>query len=236
MADGNHNIKRCIVCAEEKPTTEFSKQAARKDGLRSQCKECDTVARKKYYAANADDMKAKAAKWRAENPEAHKQRLSEWRAKNPEKIKAQRKAWTEDNPDYSSVKGRLRYASDREGAAKQNAAYYAANKEYFAEANRRWRQENPDAARAITRRAKAARKGATGSFTVADIDRLKLAQKGKCCYCRKPLLKYHIDHIIPVSKGGSNYPSNLQLLCPPCNQSKKDKLPEDFARKMGFLI
>ncbi len=34
----------------------------------------------------------------------------------------------------------------------------------------------------------------------------------------------HIDHIIPVSKGGKTVPSNLRTLCSRCNMGKKDKL------------
>lgn len=36
--------------------------------------------------------------------------------------------------------------------------------------------------------------------------------------------KAHIDHIIPISKGGHSEPSNLQVLCRTCNLSKSDKL------------
>lgn len=35
----------------------------------------------------------------------------------------------------------------------------------------------------------------------------------------------HIDHIIPVSKGGKTVPSNLQVLCSKCNGNKSNKRP-----------
>lgn len=34
----------------------------------------------------------------------------------------------------------------------------------------------------------------------------------------------HIDHIIPVSKGGKTVESNLQVLCSKCNRKKSNKL------------
>jgi 5-methylcytosine-specific restriction endonuclease McrA len=46
----------------------------------------------------------------------------------------------------------------------------------------------------------------------------------RCAYCGNgaPL---QLDHIIPVSKGGSSDPGNLQSLCVPCNRAKGASLP-----------
>jgi hypothetical protein len=47
--------------------------------------------------------------------------------------------------------------------------------------------------------------------------------EGKCVECgSKQNLEY--DHIIPVSKGGSNTARNIQLLCEKCNREKSDKI------------
>lgn len=37
-------------------------------------------------------------------------------------------------------------------------------------------------------------------------------------------VKLHIDHIIPVSKGGKTVPENLRVLCDRCNLGKSDKI------------
>ena len=36
-------------------------------------------------------------------------------------------------------------------------------------------------------------------------------------------VKLHVDHIIPVSKGGKTEMNNLRTLCSDCNKGKKDK-------------
>lgn len=48
----------------------------------------------------------------------------------------------------------------------------------------------------------------------------------KCVKCMKTN-NLSIDHIIPISKGGSDELNNLQFLCRSCNSSKRDKLPTE---------
>lgn len=46
---------------------------------------------------------------------------------------------------------------------------------------------------------------------------------GKCVKCGSQE-KIEYDHIIPVSKGGSNTARNIQILCEKCNREKSDKI------------
>jgi len=47
--------------------------------------------------------------------------------------------------------------------------------------------------------------------------------EGRCVKCGSQE-KLEFDHIIPVSKGGSNTERNIQLLCESCNREKSDKI------------
>lgn len=54
----------------------------------------------------------------------------------------------------------------------------------------------------------------------------------KCAICGRSAndgIILHVDHIIPISKGGETIPSNLQTLCEDCNLGKSDKLPNQSA-------
>ena len=48
----------------------------------------------------------------------------------------------------------------------------------------------------------------------------------RCKKCKRelPLDILEVDHIKPRALGGSDRPSNLQLLCPPCNKKKGPRL------------
>ncbi len=54
---------------------------------------------------------------------------------------------------------------------------------------------------------------------------------GICCICGKPLSKYcyTIDHIIPLSKGGTNMADNLRAVHENCNKLKGNFTDEEMA-------
>lgn len=67
------------------------------------------------------------------------------------------------------------------------------------------------------------------AYISADIERrVRTDARNRCGYCLSPqhlvMARLEIDHIIPVSKGGSNDESNLWLACPICNRYKSDKI------------
>lgn len=49
-----------------------------------------------------------------------------------------------------------------------------------------------------------------------------------CTYCGERGGRLECDHVIPVSRGGSNDITNLTTACFPCNRSKRDKTVEEW--------
>lgn len=56
----------------------------------------------------------------------------------------------------------------------------------------------------------------------------------RCQFCGATVedgVKLHIDHIIPVSKGGTDDMDNLQVLCHKCNLAKRDRVDLKCTRR-----
>lgn len=62
--------------------------------------------------------------------------------------------------------------------------------------------------------------------------------KGRCAICGRfvPYDTFTVDHIIPLSKCGTNELKNLQCTCKTCNLIKQDILPEDLMDKLTEIV
>jgi 5-methylcytosine-specific restriction endonuclease McrA len=161
-----------------------------------------------------------------------------WYGRHPEKAAAARAADKAKKPDRYHIHYR-RNAEKRKAQANE---WYHANKERALKACQAWADRNRDQVREMgqrsARKRRAIKAKVGGTHTRADLDRIFKQQRGKCALCKCSLEKAikELDHIIPISRGGDNGPGNLQWLCRPCNRSKSNKDPVQFAQERGLLL
>lgn len=77
-----------------------------------------------------------------------------------------------------------------------------------------------------TQRRRARKFNNGGSHTYGEWELLKKQYNYTCPCCKKsePEIKLTEDHIIPLSKGGSDLIENIQPLCNKCNSKKNSKI------------
>lgn len=189
--------KTCNKCGTNKPLNErfFRADAKCKSGFRSVCKKCSDEGKRLFR---------KTPQGRRETAEYQKK----WRERNPD----YQKYWLAQNPDYH-----------RKWHEKNPGKAYSGYKRWLNEILTPEERLNHNKAHAHRRRAK--KLDAGGKFTRHDVKRILEAQKHRCWWCSCRLDKHHMDHRIPLSRGGANDPSNLVASCPPCNQRKSSKMP-----------
>lgn len=211
--------------------------------------------RKEYAKENPEKRASDIARWRKNgsyNPaercreryatdDAYRQKVlqanMDFRNANKSRLKRRRELLAVFAPDILSGYDKRKYQKNKEKISERAKKYYLENKEAIAARKARWVSENQEKVRAGRWRRKARIKSAEGAFTGEDISSLYEKQKGRCASCREDLHgKYDVDHIHPLLLGGSNYPENLQLLCPSCNRAKSYKDPLKWANERGMLL
>lgn len=80
------------------------------------------------------------------------------------------------------------------------------------------------AKRAAKARRRAREAGSVGAYTWGEVTKLWLSIGKACAYCREPKRNDEIepDHVVPLSRNGSNSITNIVPACHPCNGDKRD--------------
>jgi len=154
---------------------------------------------------------------------------------------ADRYAEKRKDPEYLKLmaeRARLQRQKNPEYTKKMNAKRRADNPEKERQRCREWFAKNPGKRVAYQQNRAAKLRSLTGNVSPDIRDRLIKLQKSRCACCGIKLDKVaiHLDHIIPVTKGGPHDDKNLQVLCQPCNNKKYNKHPIDFMQQRGFLL
>jgi len=119
-----------------------------------------------------------------------------------------------------------RHLLNREANIKRATEWNRKNKQRRKEIKDKWRANNRDRTNFLTRRYHYRRKHNAGSATFEQVmDLFKMFPI--CPYCNKNK-SVSIDHMIPLSKGGTNDIDNLLPVCVSCNSQKRDKTIKEF--------
>lgn len=179
-------------------------------------------------------------------------RKNEWAAKNKSRIAEYNSTYLVENRSAIYATRKVRHKENPEMLKASKARYYKRHRAQHLAKMKRWREsniervrqahqrkrlENPEAYRTYKRNYKARKRNAPGSHNRNDIADIFRLQRGKCAICRFKLKSgYHVDHIVPLSKGGANDRRNLQITCGHCNVTKHAADPIEFMQSRGMLL
>lgn len=121
-------------------------------------------------------------------------------------------------PERVVYEANYRAAHSAQGIQK-NRAWYERNHEKVKADRRAYVQKYPDKVRHIKRLDKARRRGAPGKYTQAQWDMLCIWFDNQCLRCGARC-QLTADHVLPVTKSGTNDIANIQPLCGSCNSRK----------------
>lgn len=112
------------------------------------------------------------------------------------------------------------YKNNRDEILKRNRRNYEKTKSERSKVIKRWKQLNPDKVQAGYENR---RKNLVGKITGEEWREIKNKYGNVCLRCGTSK-RLSIDHVIPISKGGTNTVDNIQPLCGKCNSTKGTKI------------
>jgi len=163
------------------------------------------------YRENRDARRAQLLAWRLANPDVYREGIREWRRCN--KLHVATKAEEYRQSHKAEIRATRLKRIDKIRVQQRDA-------------DKRYHARNPGA-RAIIRMN---RQGSHRWYLDPRVPAGMLRrQDGQCASCGAGITsKFHVDHVIPLKRGGKHSEGNLQLLCESCNLSKGTKLPIEW--------
>ena len=194
-------MKKCYKCGGEGP---FGKAKQNKDGLTTTCTDCINKKRAVWYSEHRKERNEYRKKWVEKHPDKSKEYAKSNYSKNIEKGRADRRAYYAKNKDKMNARVRRNYHADPEGRLT---------------VIQKWKEANPVLVYSYNYKRRCIAAEAGGTATTEAIQARIAFFGGMCAYCCVRPFE-HIDHVIPISEGGSNWPANLRPACASCNLSK----------------
>lgn len=221
----------CIECGEEK-----------EHWAKGRCKGCylkwyHAEHRKKrnaysrrYHQENQESISTRKHRYYEENQETRIIYSRQYRQGHLEKIRerdrqvGKEKYWAD--PEKARVRNHEQYQRHRGKRLAYAKHYRQENAEIARAACRRWQRENAERVAMLGARRKARKHHLPDTLTSRQTK--QLLEIGQAIYPSEAL---HLDHIVPLSKGGGTTYANMHAIPAKLNQIKHDKLPEEVYKQ-----
>lgn len=234
---------KCKVCIAEINKEHYCKN-----------KECIRYKNKEYYENNKEDIANRMKEYRKNNKKSIVEKKKEYYENNKKSILDNHKEWRENNKE-SILEYKKEYRENNKEAISNNfKQYYEKNKGYIKENSKEYYKKNKEAiaeykreycrtpqGREVRRRAINKRRASKlkngGSYTKKQWEECKEFFNNKCAYSGQPITtdNSHIEHITPLSKGGTSYIWNLCTSLDSVNISKSNNNMETWYRKQEYF-
>lgn len=185
------------------------------------------------YDKNKDKYCAYQKQYREDNQEYLQQYWSRFYELNQDTIRERSRIASQKRrdmfPEEMKAYQKQYQLANKEALRQQAKEYRQNNFEQVSAREKQWCKANPDKKR-VTRKASAVnRRKAPGRITGKDVSDLHQINDDTCAYCLNPLsVKSHLDHVLPLSRGGCNQIDNIVVSCADCNLHKGTKTPLEF--------
>lgn len=203
--------KKCPVCKQIKPLTEFYKNKNKKYGVQPRCKVCADKSTKKWRSENTERVSTK-------NKEHHRKHYREKLAE----FKKRLKQYYESNKEKILERQRKYRKNNIEKTRETRKQWRIAHPEKESQYRRNWTGKNQDKTLAKDRNRRARKVANGGKITAKEWEDLKKKYDYTCLCCKKrePDIVLTLDHVLPLVSGGKHSINNAQPLCRPCNSKK----------------
>jgi|GEM_PF-823606 len=246
----NTETRVCRKCGEARPLVKFLKSKGCVGGRGRTCRYCSVDPEKirakdrERYRRDKEKRLAANKRYRELNLDYFRQYGRVYYKQHREEILAQTRKYYEENKDRHAAYQKKWKAENRGRYQERTRQWYEQNKDKIQTKNKEWRRNNRQILREQGKIARARRRakqlGAPGLISVNEWMALLEAADYCCACCGRKGETQTMDHIIPLSSGGSIDIDNVQPLCLNCNCEKALKIidyrPRTIRERFGRLV
>lgn len=175
--------------------------------------------------------------WRAANKERLQAYRKEYRAANLEREQERDRQRYRSDPEGQRARVKDYYERNREQVVAREAARRDARRERYRSADKKWRDTHPERQQAKLKAWHLANPGKNADYSAKrraridaqdpnpeTIDRMAIYDRdgGRCHICRRHVSRasFHLDHLVPIARGGLHRAENVAIAHPRCNLSR----------------